>query len=136
MSPIDNVPFQIHSFDAAEGFLVDGNPLGFAAKLQVEGNISGGGIVSFIGDFDGLNDGAGVGIDFQTFVLPSTFTNLSSVTFRGLTTSGDPGAALFSVDNLAVAAVPIPSALLLFTSGLLSFVCSHRRRRSLTKCAA
>jgi len=129
MSNINGTPFNLLSFDAAEGFLVGGSPVKFAAKLQIEGSVFGGGTETFVVDFDGLNDGAASGIDFQTFTLPAAFTNLSSVTFRGLNASGVPDEALFSVDNISVSAVPLPGTLWLLGSGLLTLVGSSRKPR-------
>lgn len=115
MSRIDSAPFRLSSFDAAEGFLNGGAPIAFASKLLIEGNVFGGGTMTFTIDFDGVNDGVGPLVDFQTFALPTTFTNLSSVTFSGLTANGEPGVALFSLDNITV---PEPATIILLLSGL------------------
>ena len=117
MSRIDGGAFSISRFDAAEGFLVFGSPVGFASKLRIEGSRIGGGTETATVDFDGLNDGTGSDVDFQTFALPSTFRNLSSVTFRSLDAAGDPKCC-FGVDNLHVAAVPEPAEWLLLALGL------------------
>lgn len=119
MTRIDGGAFSISRFDAAEGFLlVSSGPVGFASKLLIEGSRIGGGTETATVDFDGLNDGEGPGVDFQTFALPSTFSNLSSVTFRSLNAAGNPDSVYFSLDNLHVAAVPEPAEWLLMALGL------------------
>lgn len=118
MTRIDGGAFSISRFDAAEGFLNFGSPVGFASKLRIEGSRIGGGTETATVDFDGLNDGTGPGVDFQTFALPSTFRNLSSVTFRSLNAAGNPDFVYFSLDNLQVAAVPEPAEWLLMVLGL------------------
>jgi hypothetical protein len=73
---------------------------------------------------------------FSTFILPSTFTNLASVTFAGSPRSED-ATSNFALDNLVVnvlpheveaTAVPEPSTLALFASCLLGIGFASRRR--------
>ena len=118
MTRVDGGAFSISRFDAAEGFLNFGSPVGFASKLRIERSRIGGGTETATVEFDGLNDGTGPGVDFQTFALPSTFSNLRSVTFRSLNAAGDPGPVVFSLDNLHAAAVPEPAEWLLMALGL------------------
>lgn len=125
---LDGAPFNLLGFDAAEGFLVNGAPVAFAQKLLIEGITMGGGLVNHIVDFDGANDGAGPGVDYQSFSLPSTFVNLSSVTFRTLTSAEEPGTGVFSFDNIVTSVVPIPSAFWLFAPTCLTLIWAQRRR--------
>lgn len=118
MKKIDGGAFSISRFDAAEGFMHGGILDFIARKLRIDGSIVGGGTVTSIVDFDGINDGTGPLADFETFTLPITFTNLSSITFRSLTASGVPGNVVFSVDNIAVTAVPEPTTSILMMAGL------------------
>jgi hypothetical protein len=131
MQSDDGLPFDLATFDAAEGFLIDPDNTGpaiaslignTAAQLEVVGNLSSGGAVSAIFDFDGVNDSIlGGSADFETFILPATFSDLASVTFTAINATGAYQAGAFSIDNLSVStssSVPEPGTAVLFLCGL------------------
>jgi hypothetical protein len=114
--------FSLTSLDAAQTFTQSNRVLDFV----ITGSLVGGGTVS--SQITTAPGGADV---FQTFLLPGTFTGLSSVTIAGI----DPYPTLeFSVDNIVlnggVAAVPEPSTLVLLVGGLGVLGAAARRRRT------
>lgn len=113
MTSIDGGLFSLLQFDAAESFYNNEVLVDFSQELLVTGFLSGGGTVSSLFTFDGVNDATGPNVDFQTFYLPSSFTNLSSVTFSGRT---------FSLDNIEVSRttsrVPEPTSAILLAIGM------------------
>jgi hypothetical protein len=113
---IDAAIFSLDGFDGATAFP------GFLGRIEVIGNYSGGGSVSAFFD---LTD------TFNGFVLPGTFTGLSSVRVRDTFPAGFRGVpGSFSLDNITYqesAAVPEPTTLLLLGSGVVMAV---RRRRA------
>jgi hypothetical protein len=93
-----------------------------ANRLDVLGNLQGGGTVSA-----GFDLGGG----WQTFVLPGTFVNLSSVVLSGSIVGGSSDASL-SFDNIVVngsstSAVPEPSTLALLGVGMCGLLVRYRR---------
>ena len=140
------VPFNLLSFDAAEGFLIDpdfnagGTDTSNAALiaptasgLEVEGTFAAGGTISAVFSFDGINDSIiGTADDFESFILPSGFVGLASVAFHGLDATGQREFQVFSIDNVAVAAaalIPEPSTMLLFGTGVFGLIGYARRSR-------
>lgn len=117
--------FSLNAFDGAE-FFVPPEPGGFpnATSIRVVGSLFGGGSVTAQFNLDGIVDGPGGAVDFQTFVLPGTFTNLTDVTFTGRLGGGTGGSAL---DNIVVN-VPEPSSLLLAAFGLIGLAAWSWRR--------
>ena len=87
-------------------------------------------------DLDGIRDGVGGVNDFQTFFLPSSFTDLTSVVFLGTRNPDDTlfefeSFSAFALDNILVTAVPEPSTITLFSLGLVSLW--YFRRRSVAR---
>ncbi|PCJ19687.1 MAG: hypothetical protein COA96_16195 [SAR86 cluster bacterium] len=119
--------FSLQQFDVSE-------PRTYATILntsviQVIATFVGGGTSTESFMLDGiLPDGpSGDLADFETFFLSSAFTNLASVTFRGLDIYGDIGG--WALDNIVVntSAVPEPGMLGLF--GLSLVLLGFRKRR-------
>jgi hypothetical protein len=117
MTAIGGVPFTLNSFDVAELFVRNQPERPNATAVEVIGALMGGGTVTQTFSFDLVTDGPGGVADFQTFFLASTFTNLVSVTFRGLFGLG--GGAI-GLDNIVVneRAIPLPAAGWLMLAGL------------------
>ena len=116
--------FSLNSIDLGELFV--GTPFGH--QVQIDGNLQGGGMVSALFTLDGINDGVGGAADFETFLLPNTFTNLNSVVLTGLHSSQlDPR---FMFDNIVVDAqvVPEPALLPLLVIGLAGMAVKRRRK--------
>jgi hypothetical protein len=132
MADAGGQPFILSSFDGAEMFLnsaaaaAGGYPN--ANQINVVGSLWGGGTVNTMFPLDGIADGVGGAADFQTFVLPASFTNLTSVVFSGALVTGLPGG--ISLDNINTGVIPAPGALLLggIGAGLVHWL---RRRRTL-----
>jgi hypothetical protein len=101
MSAADASLFDLISFDSGSR-LRDGevHPTQGSSQVQVVGNLTGGGTVSTTFAFDG--------IQFRTFLLPSSFTNLSSVVFTGLGSAESPEMLLDNISVTSTAAVPGP----------------------------
>lgn len=121
-----NTPFTLASFDGAEAHQ-DRQSL-WARDILVTGTLAGGGTVSASFALDFIQDGDGPLNDFQTFLLPSSFTNLLSVEFKGINGSSSNW---FSMDNVNVAAgrpVPVPATALLLAAGLAGLAGLRRRK--------
>jgi hypothetical protein len=97
MARLDGERFSLNAFDAAEAFL--GLPELKGTRIDLVGNVVGGGSVSVSFDLDGFGDGAGGIADFQTFLLPSDFRDLISVEFSG------PQA--IAIDNVRIDALAV-----------------------------
>jgi hypothetical protein len=79
-----------------------------AEMLTITGFQQGGGVVSHTVNLDGLRDGPGGIDDFEHFVLPGTFVNLTSVVFTGLRAGNLDGGV--AIDNIAYQ-LPAPEVL-------------------------
>ena len=111
--------FPLVSIDLAELFV--GLPA--ADQVQIDGSLAGGGVVSVTFDLDGINDGPGGLDDFETFLLPGGFSDLTSVVFTGLNSQGqDPR---FTFDNVVV---PEPATALLLCGGMVALAARRRSR--------
>jgi hypothetical protein len=122
--------FMLSAFDYAE--FVQGGHAANANRIDVIGNLSGGGTISQTVLIDGINDGPGGGVDFQSVILNALFQTsvLSSVQFFGFDNADVRRG--FQLDNLVVnaqvAVVPVPGTLALLALGLLGL--GARRRVS------
>jgi hypothetical protein len=122
ISAADGASFSLLRFDAGE--LFQGFDSTWSRRIDVTGWLVGGGsiVASFLLDF--IHDGPGVLVDVETFLLPSSFANLTRVSFE----SGLGGG--FTLDNVEVVAggsVPEPGPLALFGLGLAGLVVRRRR---------
>jgi len=106
--------FRLNSFWAAE------DNLNASRIITLTGFLSGGGTVTAQFSLDGFFDGPGSANDYQLFMLPSTFSGLTSVTFV------DPLADL-SIDDITVD-VPEPSTVVLTLSAMVAFGVARSRR--------
>ena len=128
MMPVGGGTFSLNSLDASRlhtGFVFD------PTKLRITGNLSGGGTVIAVFALDDVADGPGGEADFQNFVLPSTFVNLTSVRFLGFDTAP---AAYSALDNIVVnqetqTPVPEPTSLTLLGLGLAGMGARRWRQR-------
>ncbi len=119
MQRVGGGTFSLLSLDAAEFYSVPVPDRPDAQMLTITGFQQGGGTVSYTVNLDGVYDGPGGVIDFEHFVLPSTFVNLTSVIFTGLREGNVSGGV--AVDNIAYqlaspevlapcVAIPVPPA--------------------------
>jgi len=115
LSRTDGQPFSLISFDFA-GFTPGGE-----VPFTVIANT--GSIANFTPD--GIVDGVGGAIDFENFVLPAGFTNITSVIWNH--TGSGTIAGIFALDNIVVDAVPEPTTVALAALGLLSIGCRRRK---------
>jgi len=120
--------FSLNSLDATrlhQGFDFD------ATEWRITGHLSGGGTVTTTFQLDDVADGVGGADDFQNFIFPNTFVDLTSATFVGWDAeAGQQGQAAYgALDNIVVnQPVPEPSTGLLVFAGLLVLAGSHRAR--------
>ena len=124
MSQLGGGAFSFSQFDGAELFVAAPGGFPNATSILVTGALSGGGSVSATFALDGIVDGAGGAADFQTFFLPGSFTNLTSVTFSGLI--GSSGTGGLGIDNIVVDTVPEPSTVFLLGLGLTGILARRR----------
>jgi hypothetical protein len=104
--------FSLLNFDGAESH--EGLPGLWAQAIQVTGLINGGGTVTASFSLDGIQDGFGGSADFESFVLPSTFSNLVEVQFRGI--GPNTSTNWYHIDNLdfdTVTSTPEPVSMAL-----------------------
>ncbi len=103
----------------------------FEVPFTVAGMTSGGGMVMANFTPDGLVDGNGPAMDFETFLLGPSWTKLTSVTWNH--SGAGTGQGLFYLDNIVVneaTQVPEPGTLVLFGFGLTGLVFARRSQAS------
>lgn len=106
MSPTAGGGFTVSAFDAATYWM------GATGTLDVQGIINGGGTV---------NDSFNLTSTFQSFVLPSTFTNLKSLVFEDLQSGDALSAPGFGIDNInqSVGSTPLPATWTMLIAGFI-----------------
>lgn len=119
--------FSLLSFDFAEAH--QGITVFWATTITVTGFLSGGGTVTATAIPDFVHDGPGGVADFQTLVLPASFTNLVEVQFAG---AGALDLNFYNLDNLKIetapAEVPEPASLVLLSLGGIGLVAARRKQ--------
>jgi hypothetical protein len=114
------LPFTLVSFDATELLVATPGDAVRVAAGDADGNL----IADHTFAFDGVIDGPGGEPDFQTFLLPAGFENVSFVTFLGVDLGS--GSDFFAIDNLVVVVVPEPTSLVLLTSAVTLLATTRR----------
>ncbi len=114
----DSSLFSLGSMDLA------GFPPGDEGTMQVIGTFADSSTISTTFTLDGIVDGSGGSVDFETFAFG--WNNLASV--RIVNTAGSVD-GLFSVDNITPVPEPETYAMLLAGLGLLGFM-AHRRKET------
>lgn len=114
---VSSGPFSAISFQYAEQYV----GLPYAPEINVVGHMLNGGITTASFFVDGINDGSGPLIDFQTALLPSSFNNLIYIEFS------TPGTSHFSLDNIQVSAIPEPASYAFMIAGILGISLLRRK---------
>jgi len=121
MTSVSGIPFSLLSFDAGSRMY----PIDYRSEsLLVTGLRSGGGFVTERFLFRGT--------DFDTFILPSSFTNLIAVSWLAETSVVREHSA-FLLDNVVVASIPVPASGYLIFVGLAALAVIGRQRGQATK---
>jgi hypothetical protein len=121
LSNATGAPFSLQAFDFA------GFPTGKEIPFSVVGNLVGGGVVNANFTPDGIVDGIGGAVDFQTFTLGAGWTNLDHVTWTHSGTGTQQG--LFALDNIVVNQIPEPGTLALMAAALIVGCSVNERSR-------
>ena len=129
----DGGEFTIHSIDLGEfRNSNDSRFLQYAQDVTVVGIQAGGDGYATTFQLDGIADGIGGVEDYETLSFGSQWTNLLYVEFYFSRPGQIPGlntnTVEISFDNIVVSAVPIPSAVWLFGSGLIGLIGLARRK--------
>ena len=126
VSQIGGAPFALTSIDISEAH---GDPFFSARRVQITGNVFGGGTVSTLLLLDNNLVKDVFANYFQTFMLDADFGNLSSFTLTGEGALCCQSSNYYAIDNVVVGtSVPEPGTLSLL--GLGSAYLFGRRRRT------
>jgi hypothetical protein len=112
-------PFSLQAFDFA------GWPVGSEIPFSVVGALAGGGAIVANFTPDGIVNGPGGAVDFQTFTLGVGWSNLDRVTWNHSGAGTTTG--LFGLDNIVVNGIPEPGTFALLAATLLLGCGFHRR---------
>lgn len=113
LSRSDGGAFSLFSLEAGE-FSSEFFPTPTGTQVVVTGHQAGGGTLTQVFGLDDVADGPRPLRDFQTVVFDAGWNNLLSVVFAPVGTS----AIFYALDDITVAAVPLPAPWLLFATGL------------------
>lgn len=109
--------FSATSFQYAEQHI--GFP--YVPRIDVVGHLLNGETTATSFFLDGINDGSGSLNDFQTALLPDSFTNLTSIEFLV------PGSSNFSLDNIRASPIPTPASIRLVAFGVFLILLLRRK---------
>ena len=137
--PNTSITFSLHSTDGSAfsiksidltGLVKDSDPdwLHNADSVFFSGRFSDGSSITSSFILDGINDGVGGLVDFETYEFSSDWTNLMSVSFIANNTNGTYTSYL-NFDNIVVSSVPEPSIIALMFTGLFGLGIVRRKTR-------
>jgi hypothetical protein len=119
VAPVAGGEFDIISFDGGESWI--SQPHQWSTQIEAVGYLAVGGTTTQVFDLDLIKDPV---LGLQTFTFNNSFRGLTRVEFIGI--GGNPE---FSLDNVAVQAVPEPETYALMLGGLSAVAFMARRRQ-------
>ncbi len=91
----DGTPFTLQSMDIGEVVASLA-----ASEVEITGILNDGSEVSTLIVLDGITDGIGAAVDFETIIFDTSWTGLTSVKFQAINSSG---VGVFGLDNIVIA---------------------------------